>query len=209
MSQEMMMPGQAGPDNPPPLSEQAEARARLAALQALANFEPCFDPRSGAPVNTAARMTCVCQWRAGEADSVRDLPFAEVRAATDGFSELCVLGGGGGAACLVYQGLLYGLLVAVKVLVVGRADTPAAQAAKASAVAAYEAEVRSLCSLSHPNICSLYAFSVDGPQRCLVLELCAGGALDMRLEAVGPGSSAKPPLAWRARVRIAAQVIHQ
>jgi serine/threonine protein kinase len=33
----------------------------------------------------------------------------------------------------------------------------------------------------HPNICSLLAISCDGPRRCLVLEFCAGGALDMRI----------------------------
>ena len=108
---EMVIPGRETG-----ISQREEARARLLELLALPHFDPMFDPRTGAPVNTAARMVCVCQWQAGEAESVRDLPFAEVRAATDSFSELCIIGGGGGT-CLVYQGMLYGMLVAVKVLI--------------------------------------------------------------------------------------------
>ena len=41
----------------------------------------------------------------------------------------------------------------------------------------YEAELKILCAISHRNICRLYAFSADGPNRCLVMELCTGGAL--------------------------------
>jgi hypothetical protein len=38
-----------------------------------------------------------------------------------------------------------------------------------------------LMECSHPSICRMLGFSVDGPQRCIVLELCTGGALDVRL----------------------------
>jgi serine/threonine protein kinase len=62
-----------------------------------------------------------------------------------------------------------------------------------------------LLQVTHPHICSLFAFSVDGPQLCLVLELCTGGSLDRRLE-VTAATSSKAPLRWQARVRIAAQV---
>ena len=34
----------------------------------------------------------------------------------------------------------------------------------------------------HPNICALLAISFNGPRRCLVLEFCAGGALDARIK---------------------------
>ena len=85
------------------------------------------------------------------------------------------------------------------------AGSTAAEAGEASwDTRQFEVEMRSLCSLLHPNICSLFAFCTDGPQRCLVLELCTGGALDQRL-ACKPGA-AQPPLSWQARVRIAADV---
>jgi hypothetical protein len=62
-----------------------------------------------------------------------------------------------------------------------------------------------LCTVAHDNICCLLAFSTDGPQRCLVLELCTGGALDTRLacKAVGGGAAPPEPLAWQQRLDIA------
>jgi serine/threonine protein kinase len=54
--------------------------------------------------------------------------------------------------------------------------------------------------VSHACICRLFAFSTDGPQRCLVLELCTGGALDTRLECK---DGKHPPLQWQHRLRIA------
>jgi serine/threonine protein kinase len=82
--------------------------------------------------------------------------------------------------------------------------------------AQFEAEMETLTSISHANICKLLAFSTDGPNRCLVLELCAGGALDIRLactDRAGPGTAAgslataaAAALGWRHRVRIAVEV---
>jgi serine/threonine protein kinase len=74
----------------------------------------------------------------------------------------------------------------------------------------FESERALLSDISHPNICRLIAFSTDGPYRCLVLELCVGGALDSRLEctaAAGPdddarGGLAPVPLLWQHRLRI-------
>ena len=58
--------------------------------------------------------------------------------------------------------------------------------------------------MSHDNICRLFAFSTDGPQRCLVLELCVGGTLSDRLACKAPaGCAPREPLAWQQRVRIA------
>lgn len=44
-----------------------------------------------------------------------------------------------------------------------------------------EAELSVLTTIRHQNICRLYAWSFDGPRRCLVLELMAGGSVDSRL----------------------------
>jgi serine/threonine protein kinase len=71
----------------------------------------------------------------------------------------------------------------------------------------YEAELGILCKIAHPHICRLYAFSTDGPNRCLVMELCTGGALDDRLARKAPGGNAIPPaLEWQHRVQIALDV---
>jgi hypothetical protein len=98
---------------------QGQAQAELAALARSPGFDPEFDAHTGGPKNADARRMCVCQWRAGETESVRDLPFADMLKATDGFCDLCVIGSGG--SCLVYQGMLFGHLVGVKVLGVSAA----------------------------------------------------------------------------------------
>jgi hypothetical protein len=73
-----------------------------------------FNMETGAPTNAAAQKLCMLQWRAGEPDSVRDLPHGDIAAATGGFSPANRLAGGG--SCTVFQGSLYGLDVAVKQL---------------------------------------------------------------------------------------------
>ena len=57
-------------------------------------------------------------------------------------------------------------------------------------------------------MCRLFAFSTDGPNRCLLLELCSGGALDTRLRCRAVSAAAAPPapLQWRHRLRIALDI---
>jgi serine/threonine protein kinase len=75
----------------------------------------------------------------------------------------------------------------------------------------FESEMDLLCAVSPPSICRLLAFSTDGPQRCLVLELYEGGTLDSRLacrvrdrfaKTAGDELSAVP-LTWQQRVKLA------
>jgi serine/threonine protein kinase len=68
----------------------------------------------------------------------------------------------------------------------------------------YASETALLSRVSHPNICGLLAISDDGPCKCLVLELCTGGALDRRLSCQASGAQPAPePLPWQQRVRVA------
>ena len=188
-------------------SERAHAQSELAALRSSPGFAPDFVAESGAPRNTHARRMCVLQWRAAEAGSVRELPFSDVRGATDGFSDLCVIADRQGGSCLVYNGLLFGMRVVVKKLLdTAHGEGGAVGAMLAGNAQRFAVEMKTCCSVSHPNICSLYAFANNGPQRCLVLEVCAGGPLDKRL-ACQPGASARPPLTWQARVNIAVGVV--
>ena len=166
--------------------------------------EPLFSEATGAPLNAPARAVCVREWTAGEAGSVRDLPFHELHAATAGFHKGRRLGGGG--SCIVYEGDLYGLAVAVKHL----SSVPSPGATDPDGVQwgaqQFTVEMQLLCRVSHPCICSLFAFSTDGPQRCLVLELCTGGALDKRLQCEGADGSEAPPLQWDHRLQIALDI---
>jgi serine/threonine protein kinase len=151
-----------------------------------------FDPASGEPANEDARQLCVLQWQAGIADAVRQLPYKAIEEATEGFALGNRLASGG--SCTVFSGTLYGLPVATKQL---HADADAWNNAQ------FEAEHMALCKVSHVHICGLLAYSVDGPERCLVLELCRGGALDTRLACIAVGQGAQPePLLWYHRLRI-------
>ena len=144
------------------------------------------------------RRECVKQWLAGEAESVRDLPFRELERATEGFREAKLLGTGG--SCAVFGGELFGLPVAVKRL--NRIDAPSATGpGKDWGAKQFEREMELLCTVTHPSICRLFAFSADGPQLCLVLELC-DSALDKRLACKGGAA----PMTWQHRLQIAMDV---
>jgi serine/threonine protein kinase len=192
-STSLLSPGDAYPS-----TSTAAAGADAAAAQqqeVAAEEEPDYDEFTGAPLNLTAKQECVSKWRAAEAEEgcVRNLPYAEMQAATNGFSPLSRISEG--ASCQVFTGHLYGMFVAVKHLSANASEWDDLQ---------FTAEMELLCHVSHWSICRLFAYSTDGPQRCLVLELCTGGALDQRL-ACKPGA-AQPPLSWQARVRIAAEV---
>ena len=63
--------------------------------------------------------------------------------------------------------------------------------------------------VSHPNICRLLGVSADGPERCLVLELCGGGSLHdvlkedrRRMQGQGQGQQGQAVLGWRQRLEV-------
>ena len=58
--------------------------------------------------------------------------------------------------------------------------------------------------VQHPNICRLLGVSTDGPERCLVLEMCPAGSLFGALAADRKrlAAGAAPALGWRARVQL-------
>ena len=200
-----------------------------------------FDVVTGTPLNPDARRLCALRWVSGAPGSVREMAFDELREATDGFGEKRRLGTGG--SCVVLRGDVYGLPVAIKRLhpvqtTFARAQFEAEMQVRGGSLlcrgypgtniattAANPASplcaclcrpLQLLCTVSHDNICRLFAFSTDGPSRCLVLELCTGGALDTRLACKpapsdgsgsgsgnGSGSGAPQPLQWAERLHIA------
>jgi hypothetical protein len=56
---------------------------------------------TGFPVNAAAKQQVSNEWASGEAFKVRRLEYTALVKATDGFSALCRIGGGG--SCVVYR----------------------------------------------------------------------------------------------------------
>jgi serine/threonine protein kinase len=156
-----------------------------------------FEAVTGAPINVSAKKELAQEWntaaRMGVKARVVELPYSELEAVTQGFSELNNVGDG--ASCAVFRCYLFGIPVAVKQL----KDTAVEWEAKQ-----FASEMQLLSSVSHPNICRLLAFSVNGAQRCLVLDLCAGGALNSRLSCkASAGCAPHEPLTWQQRVHIA------
>jgi serine/threonine protein kinase len=121
---------------------------------------------------------------------VVQMGFGALEQAAGGFAPHLIIGTG--ASCSVFKAHVSGRPAAIKLM---NSDANLA----AWEVAQFKAEMGLLCRVQHPNICKLLAFSTDGPQRCLVMELCAGGALDKRLQC----ADGQAPLQWDRRLCIA------
>ena len=63
-------------------------------------------------------------------------------------------------------------------------------------------EMSLLTTIHHANICRLLGLSIDGPQRCLVLEYCDGGSLYHVLK----GEGSRSQLTWRHRLQIVVEI---
>uniref|UniRef100_H2Y7W7 Protein kinase domain-containing protein n=1 Tax=Ciona savignyi TaxID=51511 RepID=H2Y7W7_CIOSA len=59
-------------------------------------------------------------------------------------------------------------------------------------------ELNYLAEYRHPNIITLYGWSLNGPDPCLVYEFMSNGSLQDRLQCVGNAR----PLTWEQRVKI-------
>jgi hypothetical protein len=181
------------------VANQACASAQAAQTKAAAESAVGIEwSASGAPVSTAAKRLCVQRWISGATNCIRELPASDLARATDDFSELNTLGGGG--SCTVFRGMLYGLVVAIKQLKADAGEWDDRQ---------FASEMGLLCNISpHQNICSLFAYSIDGRHRCLVLEFCAGGPLDARIAsaAESDGQPEHKRLLWHHRLRIMVDV---
>ena len=175
----------------------------MAAQRLQLSQEAEYDPLTNFPANLAAKQLAALNWRTGQGGAagatgvVVALPFAELAQATHNFDAFNALGTGG--SCDVFKGLVFGLTVAVKRLNAGGSEWEEQQ---------FTSEMELLTKIAHPNVVSLYAFSTDGPNRCLVLELCTGGTRSDRLSCTAQVESAPlPPLRWQQRVQIAQDIL--
>jgi serine/threonine protein kinase len=149
-----------------------------------------FDPETGFAMNDAARASCVACWkgkaakRAGAGYMLVD--FEVLRTATNDFSDSHLLGLG--ASCRVFKANVYDYPTAIKCLT---------EAAGVWDDKQLGAEMGLLRRVSHPHINNLLAVSLNGTNRCLILEYLNGGALDTRLL-----SSTCPLIEWQDRALI-------
>jgi hypothetical protein len=142
------------PRLPPGEDQYGQPQAEPAAMAIGSLEDASFDPGSGAPINTPAKMMCIDMWESQLSQSVsagedhegvpvvRQVFFKDVEEATDQWSEERNLGAG--ASCQVFSGVLFGRLgVAVKKLKVDLSEWDQRQ---------FASEMALLCSVSHRNI---------------------------------------------------------
>jgi hypothetical protein len=149
-----------------------------------------FHPETGFAINDAARALCVAQWKGdvvhGAGSGQMHIDFEVLRTATNNFNGKYLLGVG--ASCRVFKANVYGYPTAIKCLT----ETAGVWDDKQ-----LDAEMDFLRRVSHPHINNLLAASLNGANRCLILEYMNGGALDTRLL-----STALPLLEWQDRALI-------
>ncbi|KAM1049193.1 hypothetical protein ACFX13_028936 [Malus domestica] len=116
----------------------------------------------------------------------RDFTYADLLAATDGFSDNNFLSEGGFGS--VYRGELNGLKIAVK------------QHKKASCQGEkeFESEVHVLSKARHENLVMLLGSCSEGSKRLLVYEYVCNGSLDHHLS-----KHNRRPLGWDKKIKIA------
>uniref|UniRef100_A0A7E5A121 non-specific serine/threonine protein kinase n=1 Tax=Panagrellus redivivus TaxID=6233 RepID=A0A7E5A121_PANRE len=120
--------------------------------------------------------------------------YEEVLVATDNFSDKFILGKGGYG--VVYKGEWKHMMVAVKRI---QAKKDAGSAHEKERLRQSLQELRTLAKFRHDNILSLYGYSLDGPEPCLIYQFMANGSLEDRLLC----RKSTPPLTWLTRFRIA------
>uniref|UniRef100_A0A7S1G5L5 Uncharacterized protein n=1 Tax=Bicosoecida sp. CB-2014 TaxID=1486930 RepID=A0A7S1G5L5_9STRA len=99
-------------------------------------------------------------------EAALQVPYAELQAATDGFSDASLLGGGGFGD--VFAGTLRGKRVAVKRKSLDAAEMDAAVGLEEQEL--LNNEIRSLASVRHPFVVRLLGWATDGPRQCLAYE---------------------------------------
>ncbi|XP_030534547.2 proline-rich receptor-like protein kinase PERK15 isoform X2 [Rhodamnia argentea] len=127
-----------------------------------------------------------CKNRRPKVGWKRDFTYAELQAATEGFSPKNFLSEGGFGS--VYRGKLNGLKIAVK-----QHKSASFQGEKE-----FKSEVNILSTARHENLVMLLGSCSEGNQRLLVYEYVCNGSLDQHLSI-----HSRRILTWDKRVRIA------
>ncbi|KAF8027559.1 hypothetical protein BT93_E0461 [Corymbia citriodora subsp. variegata] len=113
--------------------------------------------------------------------------YEEIKRATDGFSNLNLLGQGGFG--YVHKGVLSsGKVVAVKQL----------KAGSGQGEREFQAEVDIISRIHHRHLVSLVGYCISGAQRILVYEFVPNGTLEFHLH-----GKDRPTMAWPTRTKIA------
>ncbi|XP_065866574.1 probable serine/threonine-protein kinase PBL5 [Euphorbia lathyris] len=131
--------------------------------------------------------TCsICNNRRPRIGWKRDFTYAEIHAATDGFSQKNFLSEGGFGS--VFRGDIGELKIAVK-----QHNSESFQGEKE-----FKAEVNVLSTARHENLVMLLGSCSEGSNRLLVYEYVCNGSLDQHLS-----KFSRRPLCWKKRMKIA------
>ncbi|ESW20770.1 hypothetical protein PHAVU_005G013200 [Phaseolus vulgaris] len=131
-------------------------------------------------------LCSVCNNRRPKVGLKRDFTYAELCAATKGFSPKNFLSEGGFGS--VYKGLLNGMKIAVK-----QHKNAGFQGEKE-----FKSEVNALSKARHENVVVLLGSCSEGTNRLLVYEYVCNGSLDQHLS-----EHSRSPLSWEDRINIA------
>ena len=108
-------------------------------------------------------MQCIARGWTGNGlnNTIYQLQYTVIAAATGEFSQEFQIGGGG--SCLVYRGKIYGVSVAIKAIKT-RDENGARGNSRLMEIdnQQFHAEMKLLEEVGHPNICRLLAISFDG-----------------------------------------------
>lgn len=107
--------------------------------------------------------------------------YFELLEATNGFALDMIIGKGGYGT--VYKGELKatGGMVAVKRILAGNEASPNGSRVEKERLRQSLTELRTLARFRHDNILPIYAYSLEGPEPCLVYQFMANGSLEDRL----------------------------
>lgn len=128
------------------------------------------------------------------AGKIMEVSYEELVGATNNWDKANILGRGGFG--IVYKGKWKFTDVAIKKMHYKGGESLEVNERQMEQSLA---ELRYLNSHRHDNILSIYAFSLNGHDTCLVYQLMLGGSLEHRLFC----SPQKPPLTWTQRMSIA------
>ncbi|TYG99898.1 hypothetical protein ES288_A10G232900v1 [Gossypium darwinii] len=132
-------------------------------------------------------LCLICKNRRPKIGWMRDFTYAELQAATEGFSAKNFLSEGGFGS--VYRGEINGMKIAVK----QHKYNASLQGEKE-----FKSEVHVLRTARHENLVMLVGSCSEGNHRLLVYEYVCNGSLDLHLS-----KHSRRPLSWQKRVKIA------
>ncbi|CAL2040888.1 unnamed protein product [Caenorhabditis brenneri] len=124
--------------------------------------------------------------------------YFELLEATNGFAAGNVIGKGGYGT--VYKGELKatGGMVAVKRILAGNDSSGNGSKVEKERLRQSLTELRTLARFRHDNILPIYAYSLEGPEPCLVYQFMTNGSLEDRLLC----RKGTPPITWIQRKEI-------